>query len=59
MLLRRPNGESLRFNRELHKRRQQRHGVGEIGKVLQGEPKVGIKGKECHNPPPKDDARYN
>jgi hypothetical protein len=28
--------------------RQQRHGVGEIGKVLQGEPKVGIKGKECH-----------
>jgi hypothetical protein len=22
--------------------------VGEIGKVLQGEPKVGLKGKECH-----------
>jgi hypothetical protein len=29
--------------------RQQRYGVGEIGKVLQGEPKVGIKGKECYN----------
>jgi hypothetical protein len=29
--------------------RQQRHGVGEIGKVLQGEPKVGIKEKECRN----------
>jgi hypothetical protein len=29
--------------------RQQRNGEGEIGKVLQGEPKVGIKGKECHN----------
>jgi hypothetical protein len=28
--------------------REQCHGVGEIGKVLQGEPKVGIKGKECH-----------
>jgi hypothetical protein len=28
--------------------RQQHHGVGEFGKVLQGEPKVGIKGKECH-----------
>jgi hypothetical protein len=28
--------------------RQQRHRVGEIEKVLQGEPKVGIKGKECH-----------
>jgi hypothetical protein len=23
--------------------------VGEIGKVLQDEPKIGIKGKECHN----------
>jgi hypothetical protein len=23
--------------------------VGEIGKLLQGEPKIGIKGKECHN----------
>jgi hypothetical protein len=29
-------------------KRRQRHRVGEIGKVLQGEPKVGIKGKECH-----------
>jgi hypothetical protein len=29
--------------------RQQRHRVGVIGKVLQDELKVGIKGKECHN----------
>jgi hypothetical protein len=29
--------------------RQQRHGMGEIGKVLQGESKVEIQGKECHS----------
>jgi hypothetical protein len=33
--------------------RRQCHGVGEIGKVLQGEPKVGMKGKECHKTLPQ------
>jgi hypothetical protein len=32
--------------------------VGEIGKVLQGEPKVGIKGKECHTAECERDTSY-
>jgi hypothetical protein len=49
LLLRRPNGECLPSTANSTRgNRQQRHGLGEIGKVLQGEPKVGIKGKECH-----------